>query len=85
MEMTRFWASLEMSQYVSDMTSSGVMVILMLGIQIMLVAGEGIPEAIVCHFWILTTEQQSSIYMHHISSRNSKNVVPQHFKQFCKT
>jgi hypothetical protein len=40
MEKTRFLASLKMSQCVSDMSPSAIDV-LMLGIQIMLVAGEG--------------------------------------------
>jgi hypothetical protein len=39
-EKARFWASLKMSQYVSDMTPSALG-ILMLGIQIILVAGKG--------------------------------------------
>jgi hypothetical protein len=60
---TRFWVSLEMSQYVSDMTPSALG-ILMLVIQIMLVAGAGTVELIkrklefVSGLWLRRTSHQ---------------------------
>jgi hypothetical protein len=62
LEKTNFWVSLEMSQYVSDMTPSALG-IFMLGIQIMLVAGEGTVGLVerkllfVSGFWLLRTNK----------------------------
>jgi hypothetical protein len=70
-----------MSQRVSDMSPSAIDV-LMLGIQIMLVAGEGTMETIGC-FWNLATNEPAYGCIK-ILSRKSTIVVSQHFKHFHK-
>jgi hypothetical protein len=88
MENAKFWASLEISQYGLDMTSSAF-VILMLAIQMILVAGESavglvVEKQLLAIIWILVANKPACVRIH-ISSRKSTNLLPRDFKQFCKT
>jgi hypothetical protein len=83
MEKARFWASLEMFQYVSDMTPSALGYSNHFGgWRRYSWAGGG--EAIVGHFWILSANKPASVCIH-ISFSKSTNLLPQEIIQFCKT
>jgi hypothetical protein len=88
MGKARFWAGLEMFKYVSDMTPSALG-ILLLGIQIILMAGEGTVgwvkrQLLVISGFSLQTNQHL-VCVHPPYLIESTNLLQQDPKQFCET